>query len=71
MEKENLTTVINGKEFIKSSFSSSGGWCVGVSVSESKVCVVNTNEGKTIVEFTRSEWEAFIQGVKNNEFDLP
>lgn len=61
---------IKGKEFIKSSYSGES-TCVGVAIETDKISVVNTNEKKTIVAFTKAEWIAFIKGVKNGEFDIP
>lgn len=56
-----------------SSFCHHGG-CVGVNYtvgSERPVRVMDTNEPERRLAFTREEWEAFIAGVKNGEFDLP
>lgn len=60
----------NGKVFTKSSFSPYGGKCVGVSITENKVFVINTLTKKAEVEFTHDEWKAFLLGVKNNEFEI-
>lgn len=60
---------IKEKNFVKSTYSG-GSNCVGVSIEKNKVSVVNTKEGRTIVEFTNAEWIAFIKGVKNDEFDI-
>jgi hypothetical protein len=57
------------KIFKKSSFSFYSGSCVGVSISDDKVYIINTNTKDSIVEFTKEEWDAFIRGVKNSEFD--
>jgi len=59
-----------GREFYKSSFSGSGHSCVGVSIKNDSVAVMNTNTKKEMVTFTHEEWQAFIQGVKSNEFEL-
>jgi hypothetical protein len=66
----NLITEVNGKKFRKSTFSGSGHSCVGVSIEKDKIFVINTITKKEIVEFTHDEWEAFVMGVKNNEFDI-
>jgi hypothetical protein len=58
------------REFNKSSFSGSGHSCVGVSIQNDNIAVMNTITQKEMVTFTHEEWQAFIQGVKNNEFDL-
>jgi len=60
---------IKGKDFVKSTFSG-GSNCVGVSIENGKISLVNTKEGQTIVTFNNAEWIAFVQGVKNNEFDI-
>jgi hypothetical protein len=60
---------IKGKDFTKSTYSGAS-TCVGVAMENNKVSVINTNERKTIVEFTNAEWVAFIKGVKNCEFDI-
>lgn len=58
--------------WFKSSFSAAGN-CVevahlpggGVALRDSK------NRAKEAHAFTRGEWEAFLTGAKNGEFDLP
>ena len=58
--------------WFKSSFSAAGN-CVevahlsggGVAVRDSK------DRGKAPHVYTRAEWEAFLAGAKNGEFDLP
>ena len=61
--------MIKGIKFKKSSFTRRR-LCVGVSIKKDKVMVTNTTRKQPIVEFTHEEWIAFINGVKNNEFDL-
>ncbi len=61
---------IKGNFFVKSSFSGASN-CVGVAMEKNKISVINTKEKKTIVEFSKEEWIAFVKGVKNNEFDFP
>lgn len=53
-----------------SSFCSDGG-CVGVAADEQGISVLDTKvtDGPEL-RFTRSEWEAFVAGVKNGEFDV-
>jgi len=65
-----LITEINGQKFKKSTFSGTSHNCVGVSITENNVFVVNTKTKKEIVSFTHSEWDAFIKGVKNDEFKI-
>lgn len=58
--------------WFKSSFSAAGN-CVevahlpggGVAVRDSK------DRGKSALVYTGPEWEAFLAGAKNGEFDLP
>jgi hypothetical protein len=67
-----METDLPGLRWFKSSFSAAGN-CVevahlpsgGVTVRDSK------DRGKAAHVFTRGEWEAFLAGVMNGEFDLP
>lgn len=59
-----------GKEFFKSTFSGAGHSCVGVSIAEDNISIINTNIMDKTISFTDEEWKAFIKGVKNNEFDI-
>lgn len=63
---------INGRIFKKSSYSPNARdvKCVGVSVSQGEVLVTNLYKDGPILRFSKDEWEAFIKGVKNGEFDL-
>lgn len=62
---------IDGIQYRKSSHSVTGGnKCVGVAVEKNTVKIINTVEKGSIVRFTLDEWEAFIAGVKDGEFDL-
>ena len=63
-------SIINGIKFIRSSYSGKYLECVGVAKSNGKILVTNTDTKKGLVEFSEKEWEIFIKGVKNNEFDL-
>ena len=54
-------------EWIKSSECASGN-CVEVKIN-SHIIEVRDAEGDMVM-YTRNEWKAFIQGVKNNEFDI-
>lgn len=65
--------MINGRIFKKSSYSTvlPSTKCIGVSISDEDVLVTNiSQQGKQKLRFTREEWDAFIKGVKNGEFDL-
>lgn len=59
----------NQIKFKKSSFSNNYGTCVGVAKDSEQILVTNTNNEKPIVKFTKSEWNAFLKGVKAGEFD--
>lgn len=63
---------INGSIFKKSSFSPNARnvKCVGVSISQEDVLVTNYDKEGPMLHFKRDEWDAFIKGVKNEEFDL-
>jgi len=58
--------------FIKSSFSDKGKYscCVEVARENDKILVRHSKEQKDTLSFTSDEWNAFLQGVKNREFDL-
>ncbi len=60
------------KRFKKSSFSDDGlGMCVFVDIRGDRVDVRMKNTYKSrIISCTHPEWDAFIKGVKNGEFDV-
>lgn len=46
--------------------------CVGVALSKEDVLLKNlSNPNSATLSFTPDEWQAFIAGVKEGEFDLP
>lgn len=56
--------------WVKSSFSYANGDCVEVTAADGGVLVRDSkNPSRPALRFTRGEWEAFIAGVKNAEFD--
>lgn len=63
-------------DFKKSTFSSPGrlapgGRCVAVAIKGDTIAVRDTKDAsKTTLQFTAEEWDAFVLGVKNGEFDL-
>jgi hypothetical protein len=65
-----LKTVINGIEFKKSSISGRDHLCVGVSINQSSVIVINLKAPDKMLEFTHKEWDAFVSGVKLGEFEV-
>ncbi|MBU6214810.1 DUF397 domain-containing protein [Patescibacteria group bacterium] len=45
--------------------------CVAVRIGDVSVDVRDTKDPSSpTLSFTRAEWDAFIQGVKKNEFDI-
>jgi len=54
--------------FQKSSFSGSYG-CVGVARVRNDIIITNTKLPDETITVSVSDWTAFIQGVKNGEFD--
>lgn len=44
--------------------------CVAVSLSAHDVRVLNTRNKDVVLTFTHDEWNAFLKGVRNEEFDL-
>jgi Domain of unknown function (DUF397) len=48
------------------------GQCVEVAFAEDGVLVRHSrNPNGPVLSFTRSEWQAFLAGASNGEFDLP
>lgn len=64
------TSEFSNFKFFKSSFCWDAG-CVEVGISDSYVAVRDSkNPDKGLLVFNEHEWRAFIQGVKQGEFDL-
>ena len=61
--------VINGLSFQTSSYSEEHLRCVGVTKKKGRVLIINTKTKKSPISFSVEEWQAFLQGVKNGEFD--
>lgn len=65
---------IGGTRYRKSSYSGANNNCVEVAIEVAatlSVCVRDTKDAaRTTLRFTAAEWEAFIAGVKDGEFDL-
>ena len=58
-------------EFKKSSLCCTDKCCVEVARSEEgNILVRHTEDAKQTLSFSPKEWEAFVQGVKQNEFDI-
>jgi hypothetical protein len=63
---------LTGAMWFKSSRSSGNGACVEVAFVDDGVAVRDTkNRDGGHLEFTRTEWTAFLGGVHDGEFDLP
>jgi predicted secreted Zn-dependent protease len=53
------------------STASGGGNCAEVSVTSESVLMRNSQRPDgPVLEFTRAEWEAFLTGVRDGEFDI-
>jgi hypothetical protein len=62
---------LSGAQWRKSSRSGSTGNCVEVAITDDGVAVRDTkNRSKQPHIYSRAEWAAFIDGVKDGEFDL-
>lgn len=58
-------------KFFKSSYSGDAGACVEVGIKDGYIVVRDSkNPEQGLLVFNKSEWEAFIKGVKKCEFDL-
>lgn len=64
---------LDGAQWRKSSYSgTNGGNCVGVSSNLPGIVAVRDTKDREgpALGFTADAWSAFVQGVKNGEFDL-
>lgn len=73
-KKKKFSFSVADQDFKKSSYTNPGGIinrCVAVAIKSEGVAVRNSNDPtKNTTFFTPEEWEAFIRGVKDGEFDL-
>ena len=67
-----MNRIPQDNEFRKSSFTQGPpDQCVSVAITEGGVYVRDTKDpGKTTLHFTKPEWEAFLKGVRNGEFEI-
>lgn len=63
-------STMNEHDFRKSSFCANCANCVGVSIEADAVYVTNTTTPGVVTTFTHAEWQAFVAGVKQGEFDV-
>ena len=57
-------------EWFLPSYTSNGATCVETKFTDSAVVVRSHLRPNATAEFTHDEWEAFVAGVKNGEYDL-
>jgi Domain of unknown function (DUF397) len=59
-------------EWRKSTFSTTNG-CVEVAMAGDRIAVRDSKQQGSgpVLEFTAAEWDAFLGGVRDGEFDLP
>jgi hypothetical protein len=59
-------------EWRKSTFSTTNG-CVEVAMAGDRIAVRDSKQRGSgpVLEFTAAEWDAFLGGVRDGEFDLP
>jgi hypothetical protein len=60
-----------GAKWVKSSFSFANGNCVEIAkLADGRVGLRDSRDPEgPVLRFTRPEWDAFLGGVKNGEFD--
>ncbi|WP_454198400.1 DUF397 domain-containing protein [Nocardia sp. Marseille-Q1738] len=68
-----MTVDLSGASWFKSSFSASNGQCVEVAHLDGGTVGVrdSKNPTRTALVFTPGDWDAFLAGAKDGEFDRP
>lgn len=67
-----MTPDLNELNWFKSSYSDAGNDCVETAFHGEYVFVRDAkNRDGEALRFTRSEWNAFLRGARDGEFDLP
>lgn len=70
-KKKTFSFEVSDHQFKKASFSRIITFCVAVARTPEGVAVRDTKDPKkTTLFFKKGEWNAFIKGVKANEFDV-
>jgi hypothetical protein len=70
MQSEGDETTV-GAQWFKSSYSSPNGNCVELAVLGDGVGLRDSKDRSgPVLRFTPSEWEAFVSGVRDGEFDI-
>jgi len=62
-------SVTDGHDDFRISSFSGGGNCVAVAIGAKVLVRRSDPPDGAALEFTRDEWDAFVKGVKNGEFD--
>ena len=65
-----LKIEIDGEVYFKSSYSGVQHQCLAVRRERDKVILIDTKNPIDRILLTKDEWEAFIKGVKDGEFDI-
>ncbi len=66
-----MTADISKTPWFKSSYSGNGTNCVEVAIADDGIAVRDSKDRSgPALQFTSSEWRAFLAGAKDGEFDL-
>ncbi len=68
--RKNITTTFADRDFRKAKASNILGLCVEVAMKDGQVAVRDSKDKASVqLQFSAAEWAAFVDGVKNGEFD--